>query len=81
MRVNPSLGELRRDKEKLSTPISCELRRVKENAQPNVEVTRVKTICFSNIHIKMPCNLCMSYVHIPNSPRVAQLQKKIQRKN
>ena len=29
VRVNASLGELRRDKEKLSLPISCELRRVK----------------------------------------------------
>ena len=29
VRANASLGELRRDKEKLSSPISCELRRVK----------------------------------------------------
>ena len=28
-RVNASYGEIRRDKEKLSLPISCELRRVK----------------------------------------------------
>ena len=27
--ANANLGELRRDKEKLSSPISCELRRVK----------------------------------------------------
>ena len=29
VRANASLGELRRDKKKLSSPISCELRRVK----------------------------------------------------
>ena len=29
VRVNSSLGEIRRDKEKLSLPISCELKRVK----------------------------------------------------
>ena len=29
VRVNASLGELRRDKEKLSSPISCELKQVK----------------------------------------------------
>ena len=29
VRANASLGELRRDKEKLSSPISCELRRDK----------------------------------------------------
>ena len=50
MRANASLGELRRDKEKLSSPISCELRRdkasqgeLRENGQPNVEVIRVNT--------------------------------------
>ena len=50
VRANASLGELRRDKEKLSSPISCELRRVKaswgelrENGQANVEVMRVNT--------------------------------------
>ena len=29
VQVNASLGEIRRDKEKLSSPISCELKRVK----------------------------------------------------
>ena len=29
VQANASLGELRRDKEKLSSPINCELRRVK----------------------------------------------------
>jgi len=29
VRANASLGEVRRDKKKLSSPISCELRRVK----------------------------------------------------
>ena len=29
VRVNARLGEIRRDKEKLSSPISCELKRVK----------------------------------------------------
>ena len=29
VRVNASLGEIRRDKEKLSSPIGCELKRVK----------------------------------------------------
>ena len=50
VRANASLGELRRDKEKLSSPISCELRRdkasqgeLRENGQPNVEVIRVNT--------------------------------------
>ena len=44
VQANASLGELRRDKEKLSSPISCKLRRViRENGQPNVEVIRVKT--------------------------------------
>ena len=48
--ANASVGELRRDKEKLSSAISCELRRYKasqgelrENGQPNVEVIRVNT--------------------------------------
>ena len=50
MRANASLGELRRDKEKLSSPISCELRRdkasqgeLRDSGQPNVEVIRVNT--------------------------------------
>ena len=33
VRANASLGELRRDKEKLSSPISCELRRDKASQQ------------------------------------------------
>ena len=48
VRANASLGELRRDKEKLSSPISRELRRdkasqgeLRENGQSNVEVIRV----------------------------------------
>ena len=32
MRANASLGELRRDKEKLSLPISCEFVRVKADS-------------------------------------------------
>ena len=40
MRANANFGGLRRDKEKLSLPISCELG---ENNQPTVEVIRVKT--------------------------------------
>ena len=33
VRVNASLGELRRDKEKLSSPISCEFVRVKASGK------------------------------------------------
>ena len=33
VRVNARLGEIRRDKEKLSSPISCELKRVKASVK------------------------------------------------